>query len=167
MKTTTKKSVFIIPSVFKSPGKDGDFGWMINQDEYFDSFFIFNDNEEQFLAHKNNPEDSKGIGCQPGGGNAVIRPWQCKIPPRAGGIPTGTVIGYKNLSQKTSVNSKAVKDLIDEAIDHIKKTVIENNFKKVYFSSENKDVITLGTGIFKVGEDVKKYIVFKITTLLD
>lgn len=160
MKTTTKKSVFIIPSVFKSPGKEGDFGWMIKQEEYKDAFFIFNDNEEQFLAHHNNPEDPKGIGCQPGGGNAVIRPCQCKIPPRAGGIPTGTVSGYKRLDEKT-------KDLIDKAVSQILKTVIENNYKRIYFSSDSKDGKSLGTGIFKVGEEVKEYIVKKINSMFD
>jgi len=162
-----KNNISIIPSVFKRPGKEGDFGWMIKQEEYKDAFFIFNDNEEQFLAHHNNPEDPKGIGCQPGGGNAVIRPWQCKSPPRAGGIPTGTISGYKNLDQKTGIQNTSVKDLIDNAIYHIRKIVIQNRFKRVYFSSENKDGENLGTGIFKVGDEVKIYILNKIKTMFE
>lgn len=167
MKIIPKNSISIIPSVFVNPGCDGDFGWMINQDKYKDSFFIFNDNEEQFMEHKKNPGTTKGIGCYEGGGNAVIRPWQCKTPPRAGGIPTGINIGYKSLDQKTAVKNKTVRDLIDEAITHIKNTVKENNFKRVYFSSENKDGKILGTGIFKVGDEVKKYIIFKINSMFD
>ena len=167
MKEKLKRDIEIIPSVYKSPGQDGDFGWMIEQDEYKDAFFIFNDNEDQFFAYQNSSDDKKSIGCQPGGGNAIIRPWQCKTPPRAGGIPTGTTAGYKNLDQKTKVKNITVRDLIDKAIDNIKITVEENHYKRVYFSSESTDGKIIGTGIFKVGDDVKLYIVKRIYSIIN
>ncbi|REJ76214.1 MAG: hypothetical protein DWQ47_11405 [Acidobacteria bacterium] len=41
--------------VFKHSGEYGDFAWMIEQPEYADALFIFNDNEEQFLAYRSDP----------------------------------------------------------------------------------------------------------------
>src|SRR5229473_2159509 len=67
----------------------GDFGWMRSQTEYVDALFIFNDNEEQFLAHVSNPSDRSDFACGAGGGNARIRPWQCETIPRSAGVPTG------------------------------------------------------------------------------
>ena len=68
----------VIGSIFGGGGKAGDFGWMIQQPEYDDALFIFNDNEEQFLAFRKNPKS--GAGCARGGGNAIIRPYQCAEP---------------------------------------------------------------------------------------
>jgi hypothetical protein len=45
--------------------------------------------------------------------------------------------------------------------------VIENNYQRIYFSSDSKDGKSLGTGIFKVGEEVKEYIVKKINSMFD
>lgn len=72
----------VIGSVFAGAGKIGDFAWMIRQPEYADVLFVFNDNEEQFRAYRKDPQGS--YGCSPGGGNAIIRPYQCQSPPRAG-----------------------------------------------------------------------------------
>jgi len=51
----------VIGSIFAGSSKTGDFGWMIEQPEYGDSLFIFNDNEEQFLA-TGIPTGAKGRG---------------------------------------------------------------------------------------------------------
>ena len=75
----------LIGSVFGGTGKDGDFDWMITQDHYEDALFVFNDNKAQYKAHRDRPKDLAGAGCAPGGGNAIIRPYQCKTPPRAAG----------------------------------------------------------------------------------
>jgi hypothetical protein len=89
----------VIGSIFKGSGQKGDFGWMIEQPEYAEALFVFNDNEEQFREQRKDP--SSPFGCTPGGGNAVIRPYQCEEPPRAAGIPTGVQgIGYAELTDQ-------------------------------------------------------------------
>jgi hypothetical protein len=60
---------------------------MIEQPDWADALFVFNDNEEQFRAYRRDPADPRG--CTRGGGNAAIRPYRCTEPPRAAGIPTG------------------------------------------------------------------------------
>ncbi len=147
--------VKVIGSVFKGGAKEGDFNWMINQPQYDDALFIFNDNQEQFLEHRKNPHSA--FGCTAGGGNAIIRPYQCQLPPRATGIPTGSQgSGYSALTPQ-------VKQYIDDAYDTIQQILANNPYKRVYFSStKNGD---LGTGIFDVSEDVKTYIVQKLKSL--
>ena len=142
----------IIPSVYSGDGKDGDFGWMIKQPKYAKTFFIFNDNVTEFEAHQNDPASPSGCGV--GGGNAVIRPYQCQTPPKAGGIPTGP--NFSGLSPD-------VKNMIDTAISSIKKGIIQGNYDSVVFSSDGHG--GLGTSIFKVPEDVKTYIVDQINKL--
>ena len=51
----------LIPNIYKGRNVEGDFYWMIKQNEFDDILFIFNDNEEY---HNTNIK---------GGGNAVIR----------------------------------------------------------------------------------------------
>jgi hypothetical protein len=65
--------------------------------DYADALFVFNDNEEQFRAHRQDPGDPRG--CARGGGNAAIRPYQCAEQVRAAGIPTGVDrAGYPQLT---------------------------------------------------------------------
>ena len=49
----------VIGSVFSGAGKDGDFDWMITQDHYEDALFVFNDNEGQYKAHRDQPKISQ------------------------------------------------------------------------------------------------------------
>lgn len=134
---------------YDRPGEYGDFAWMIEQDEYRDSLFVFNDNEEQFLAFRTDPRPS--WACTEGGGNAVIRPYQCQDPPRAAGIPTGSSgRGYGHLDDH-------VRSMIDRAISEIGELVEAGRYERVFFSSDGAG--GLGTGIFEVAEDVKRYIV--------
>lgn len=149
----------LIGSVFRGPGREGDFGWMIGRPEYADALFVFNDNEEQFLAHLRNPEDA--AGCSAGGGNAVIRPWQCREPPRAAGIPTGSLAngGYRQLS-------KDARTYIDEALVRIRNLIDVQGYHRVYYSAEHEGG-ALGTGIFDVDEGVKRYIMTRLRELED
>jgi hypothetical protein len=148
----------VIGSKFAGSGKRGDFGWMIEQPEYDDSLFIFNDNEEQFLAFRRN--SNGGPGCDEGGGNAVIRPYQCKDPQRATGIPTGASgRGYQELTAH-------VKQVIDDAIAAIRRLVGTGRYQRVFYSATNA-AGDLGTGIFDVGNDVKSYIVAEIIKLAE
>jgi len=144
--------VKVIGSVFSRGGKEGDFGWMIDRPEYASAFFIFNDNTSQFEDHQKDPKSANG--CSVGGGNAVIRPYQCKSPAKAGGIPTGP--NYKGLTPD-------VKSMIDAAILTIKNNIKSGGYDTVYYSSNGHG--GLGTSIFKVPQDVKTYIVDQINSL--
>lgn len=134
---------------FKRPGEYGDFRWMIGRDEYADSLFVFNDNEEQFRLHRRVPHPPEA--CAPGGGNAVIRPYQCRVPPRAAGIPTGAGgRGYVEVSEH-------VKKVLDTAVEDIGQLLETGHYKRVFYSSDGAG--GLGTGIFSVAKEVKAYVV--------
>ncbi len=145
----------VIGSIFVGGGRDGDFNLMITQGQYQDALFIFNDNEQQYQEHRDKPGDPTGTGCVSGGGNAVIRPYQCQSPPRAAGIPTGP--NYNTLTP-------AVKQIIDEAIATIKSIAVKEGYNRIIYSAKsiNGD---LGTAIFHVGDDVKNYIVDRLKSL--
>jgi hypothetical protein len=140
----------VIGSRFEGGRKPGDFGWMIRQPPYDDALFIFNDNEEEFRAHQRH---GSGRGqCHAGGGNAVIRPFQCREPQRAAGIPTGASgRGYSRLDDH-------VRGVIDVALQAVRDLVATGQFARIIYSAENV-AGDLGTGIFQVSEDVKRYIV--------
>lgn len=140
----------LVASIFTGPGQAGDFGWMIEQPGWADALFVFNDNAEQFLAFRR--DRSGGAGCSPGGGNAVIRPYRCVDPPRAAGIPTGAGgRGYPSLTTE----ARAV---IDEAIGVIADLLASGRYRRVVYSAADPSG-RLGTGIFRVGDDVATYIV--------
>ncbi len=145
----------VTPSVYEKGGEDGDFDWMIIQPKYIDTFFIFNDNETQFREH----QDGKPGGCDAGGGNAGIRPYQCITPPKAGGIPTGdNGVGYPALTPE-------IKGVIDEAVAKIKSVLDANQYTQVIYSSDGKG--GLGTNIFTPSADVTQYIIDEIKSLSD
>jgi len=145
--------------VFQGGNQIGDFDWMLKQDEYKNAFFIFNDNESQFLAHQDDPKSQSG--CAAGGGNAIIRPYQCETPPRAGGIPTGEH-GIKDGPGYPELND-TVKGYIDQAVASIKAVVAANSYDTVYYSSNGSG--GLGHGIFDPCEDVKAHIIKGIESL--
>jgi len=145
----------VIGSIFSGGGKDGDFAWMIAQDHYRDALFIFNDNEAQYKAHREQPADPAGAGCAPGAGNAVIRSYQCQTPPRAAGIPTGP--NYDSLTTR-------VKEIIDEAMASIKSIALKERYERIIYSAANANG-DLGTSIFHVGDDVKQYIVSRLKAM--
>ena len=100
---------------------------------YQRAYFIFNDNEEQFLAHQ---KDFNGFdGCAPGGGNAAVRSWQCETPPRSSGVPTGSIA-----SGGFQIATPQVKALIDQAITVINVNVRKYEFNIVVYSSCVKGV---------------------------
>lgn len=128
----------------------GDFEWMIQQPEYKNSLFIFNDNEEHHLTMIR------------GGGNAVIRPFnkynQNLEKPLSAGIPTGTMMkgGYDFLTTD-------VERTIDATLNEIIELIKKYNYDAIYYSVglNNK----LGTGLFKVDQNVINYIDQKIQLL--
>ena len=148
---TIWKNLFMSGSVFTKENVIGDFKWMIKQHEYDDTLFIFNDNVESITSYRK------------GNGNAVIRVYNQYNPklsiPRSAGIPTGystTREGFKNLTTE-------VKKYIDDSIEKIENIIIKYNYKKIIYSI-NKNA-EFGTEIFKVGDDVKRYIIEQLYRL--
>ena len=145
-----KKCIEIIGTEFKKVGEYGDFNWMINQTEYSDSLFIYNDDTES----KNKYTIGKG--------NAVIRQYSENNPsiekPRSAGIPTGTRKngGFMSLTEE-------IKSEIDYSIENIKSILKKYKYSKVYYSADSKG--NLGTGIFKVNKEVINYITEEINSL--
>jgi hypothetical protein len=157
--TAGTKSIEILPVVYTQPGEVGDFSWMITRPEYDDVLFIFNDNEEQWLKFVNTPEHLRvrTSACTPGGGNAIIRPYQCMDPPRAAGIPTGkNQRGYQNLFEAETN--------IYDAFTYIIDLLMSGRYKRVAYSAA-PDGRTLGTSIFSPSKDVKEFIVTNIEAL--
>lgn len=138
-------------------GHEGDFTWMIEQPDYADALFVFNDNEEQFRAHQQNPHDPQG--CARGEGNAAIRPHQCVEPVRAAGIPTGVNrAGYPQLTD-------AVRQVIDEAVARVRGLLASGAYTQLFYSADATG--QLGSGTFVIGDDVKTYIVEQLRALAD
>lgn len=142
--------IVIIPNIYKGMEQEGDFYWMIHQDEYNDVLFIFNDNEEY---HNTN--------CS-GAGNAIIRKYNKYnynlVRPRSAGIPTGTLEdgGYGELNEHV-INQVA------SAIEEIREIIKIYNYKKICYSAEKDEI--LGTGIFTVNRKVLEYITSQIKEL--
>jgi hypothetical protein len=148
----------LIGATFDGPGRYGDFTWMIRSPDYDDALFVFNDNEGQFRAFRHDPRG--GPGCGPGGGNAAIRPYRCQDPPRAAGIPTGDVGGYPRLDDHA-------RSVIDEALDAVRELLATGRYRRVFYSASRDDPGLLGTGIFEVGEDVRRYVVERLRALTE
>lgn len=136
---------------FKKTGEYGDFEWMINNPEYDDVLFIYND-------------DIESVGkYQKGQGNAVIRPYNLNNPkidkPRSAGIPTGSrklKKGFDSLDEET-------KKYIDTSINVIKDIITKYGYKTVMYSGDKDGVI--GSNIFIINKDVKDYITKQIQSL--
>jgi hypothetical protein len=139
----------LVASTFAGRDRPGDFGWMIEQPEYADALFVFNDNEGEFRAHQGHAPGARR--CHAGGGNAVIRPYQCEDPPRAAGIPTGDHGGYPRLTD-------SARAAIDDALAAIRALLATGRYQRVIYSAADGSG-ALGTGIFDVGDDVKRYVV--------
>lgn len=144
--------VKVIGTIYEGRGKLGDFSWMVNQEEYKNSLFIFNDNIECHFR------DNAGSG------NAIMRKYNrySKLEiPRSAGIPTGSLSkdGFTELNDE-------VKFIVKASIQEIKDLISKYKYDTIYFSKDkNKDL--LGTAIFEVNEDVLKYITKKIKKLED
>lgn len=143
-------NIQIYGTKFTKKGQIGDFEWMIQQPNYQNSLFIFNDNEE----HHN--DTKKGLG------NAVIRPYNMHnsniVIPLSAGIPTGTMLrgGYNFLTAD-------VQKVIDGAINEIIELIKLYNYESIYYSVGPDNI--LGTGLFKVDKSVIQYIDKKIHEL--
>ena len=142
----------ILKSRFVGAGQEGDFEWMIRQPQHARTLFVFNDNEEQFFEHFHGGAHV----CMSGGGNAVIRPWQCSAEPRATGVPTGTYetgihyCGYSWLDAR-------VRGAIGDACAQIERLLASGRFDTLAFSWD--DETKLGGRIFTTAQPVRDFIV--------
>ena len=145
---TIAMAIKVTRSIFKSSGCLGDYLWMSNHPEFAQALFVFNDNQEQFDAFV----AGKPSGFTAGGGNAAIRPLRKLSPPRAAGVPTGTLRdgGYVALDESTKAK-------IDEALAVIEALLKTGDYDQVVIPT-SKDGNTLGTGIFDVAPEVRDYI---------
>lgn len=148
----------LVPSVFRGANQEGDFKWMINRPEWQDALFVFNDNEAQFEAFRAGKEG----GFTAGGGNAAIRPYRRLKPPRSAGIPTGPLpggAGHTDGYASLNVHNKRV---IDAAIGVIRELLASGKYKRVVYSAKDEATGELGSGIFNVAPEVKRYIVERL-----
>jgi hypothetical protein len=141
----------VIGTRFTGRDRHGDFAWMIEQPDFQDVLFVFNDNEEEFRAHRSHARGARR--CHAGGGNAVVRPYQCVDPPHAAGVPTGSQgHGYEALHGH-------VRAVIDDALAAIAALATTGGYQRIMYSASADDPDDLGTGIFQVDEAVRRYIV--------
>ena len=90
-----------------------------------------------------------------GGGNAIIRPFnsfgQHRAEPLAAGVTTGSGgEGYAGLTV-------AVRAVVDDDLALIDRLLRTGDYLQVRYSATSTGA--LGSGIFDIGDDVKKYIV--------
>ncbi len=149
-----------IPSIYVGGDRDGDFSWMEKRPEHADTLFIFNDNEEQFLAFVRGDRS----GFSGGGGNAAVRPLRGEDPPRAAGVPTGRATagsknpGYQDLDGPT-------KAVINQSLAVIQELVNTRRYKRLIFSKD-KHRETLGVYIYGPEYEVKQYIYDQLKAMM-
>lgn len=137
-------------TIFYKKNEVGDFMWMMKQNEYKNSLFIFNDDTE------NHYTNNKGKG------NAIVRPYNkynnfIRIP-KSAGIPTGSLKhgGFAEFNEN-------IQNIIDESFDEIIELIKKYNYTEIIYSADKKG--NLGTGLFKVNKDVIEYITSLIKSL--
>ncbi len=150
--------VKVIKSKFDGANKEGDFSWMIKQPHHARTLFIFNDNEGEFYEHFNGGQHR----CSAGGGNAGIRPYQCKPHETAVGIPTGTYSSGPHYMGYTSRDDQVQKALAD-AFTQLETLLKSGRFDSVAFSWDDKT--KLGGRIFETAQPVRDYIVENIIAI--
>lgn len=168
--------ITIIKSQFITRGVAGDFEFMIEQPEHQRTLFVFNDNEEQFLAHFVSPDNPFGAvamrvdpvppssgtdACSPGGGNAVIRPSQCGRNPRAIGVPTGSYQKEKpEYCEGYKVLDAHVSKMVGYSMMQIEALLASGRFDALAFSYNPET--NLGGRIFDTAQVVRDFIVSEL-----
>lgn len=94
--------------------------------------------------------------CQPGEGNASIRPFQCTPHWRAAGVPTGTYERGPHYMGYSALDDHAIRALVD-SIAQIDRLLESGRFAALAFSWN--DVTKLGGHIFDTAQVVRDYIV--------
>jgi len=165
----------VIKSQYGEPNVDGDFEFMIEQPEHQATLFVFNDNEEQFLAHflaANNPFGAAALNinplpsnvggdpCSAGGGNAAIRPYQCAPHRRAVGVPTGSYKHQQDGEPGYASLDARVRQMVDFSMMQIDAMLASGRFTSLAFSYNPET--KLGGRIFKTAQVVRDYIVAEL-----
>lgn len=137
-------ALVLSPHVYK---KGRGFDVLIKEPTHAKSLFIFNDNEEAFVAF----ERGEPAGIQQGGGNAIIRPYRDPRLERvsAAGIPTG-----KRGNGYSAADEVAGKRAIERSLDVIWDLLTQARAKdepydKLNYSADPDNPEMLGVGIFK------------------
>jgi len=133
----------------------GNFDALLRRPEFAASLFVFNDNEREHATAKR------------GWGNASVRPWNrhgtASSFPRTHGIPTGVYrTGYARLDAHA-------RRAIDGALEELQAllTAHPGRYESIVYSTQAEDDPLLGTGLFVVSSDVRKYITTRILALGD
>jgi len=165
----------VIKSQYGEPNVDGDFEFMIEQPEHQATLFVFNDNEEQFLAHflaANNPFGAAALNinplpsnvggdpCSAGGGNAAIRPYQCAPHRRAVGVPTGSYQHQQDDEPGYASLDARVRQMVDFSMMQIDAMLASGRFTSLAFSYNPKT--KLGGKAFNTSQTVRDYIVAEL-----
>ena len=141
----------VIPTQFTKRNQYGDFKWMIQQEEYQNALFIFNDDIESIASYKNTK------------GNACIREYNSNNPNieilQSAGIPTGSRKKKKGFQK---LDSEA-QEYIDTALEKIKGLIQKHSYETVFYSADRDGI--LGSKLFKPCDDVIVYITAKILEL--
>jgi hypothetical protein len=142
----------VMPSFYRGKGQFGDWQWMKDQTVFAHTLFVFNDNEEQFVAYLAGTEYGYSVGA----GNALARPWRQLNPPKSAGVPIEkNGAGYQQFD-------KATKEKIDQSL-----TIIYDLLKTFYYDylvfSTDETGKTIGTSTFEVDEQVLQYIFDRLT----
>ena len=140
--------------IYKNKEEYGDFNWMIETGDYKNTLFIFDDNVDEY---NKNIEDIKDNGL------SNIRKYN-EFGTYAKISSAGIIMG-SSFNNGFSVFDNNVKNIIDRSITDIKRTIIENNYNEIYFSSdENGDI---KPSYYNVSKDIIKYVSEQIFLLND
>ena len=148
------RRIEIIGSHYIPGDNTTNFSLMINEPQYKNTLFIFNDNVLDHLTNNS------------GGGNAYIRKYNRHRTdgknPQSAGISTGLSSaqgGFRSLDDK-------IKEIINNEIQEIKELISQYRYDKIIWS-QNKYTGQIGADIFKdtMGQDVIKYITEQIISL--
>eukprot|EP00811_Abedinium_folium_P033165 NODE_614_length_2887_cov_37.946739.p1 GENE.NODE_614_length_2887_cov_37.946739~~NODE_614_length_2887_cov_37.946739.p1 ORF type:complete len:841 (+),score=31.06 NODE_614_length_2887_cov_37.946739:97-2619(+) len=142
---TSNMNINLIPSIFVRSGQPGDFEWEIETRHREEkALYIFNDNVRDHQT------------CNRGGGNAIIRPYN-RYGSRviqAAGVSTGwnsASGGFKRLTA-------AVRNVISSDVAEIRQLLASGSYTELVYSAHPYDDEIIGTSIFEVDYQVKRYI---------
>lgn len=150
--TQEKSSYNVIGLVYVGKNVRGDFTFMIDQDQYKNCLFVFNEN---FM-------DSLDDEPFEGAGTAKIRPYKFLKPPRAAGIPTGWSVASRGFDVLNRLTLLA----INASVDRLKMILKQNpNIDTIFFSANEDDRTKIGFKIFTLPPKVVDYISKKLMDL--
>lgn len=141
--------ISLIPSVFVGSGLPGDFEWEIRTGfRGVKALYVFNDNVADHQS------------SLPGGGNAIIRPYNRygHKEVMAAGVSTGWSSeegGFMRLTQDVS-------RVIDDDVSEICALLSTGKYTQLVYSAQPNNSAIIGTGIFEVCDTVKRCIVSKL-----